>query len=74
MLGRKEFPISRRNDMTRNLLSGLWEDESGSAAIKYGVIAAVLSIVVVSAISATGNSLSSVVGRVITEFESALVG
>jgi hypothetical protein len=29
---------------------------------------------VVSAISGTGNSLSSVIGRVITEFESALVG
>ena len=60
--------------MSRNMLSGLWEDESGAAAIEYGVIAAVLSIVVVTAISATGNSLSSVIGKVITEFESALVG
>ena len=60
--------------MSRNMLSGLWEDESGAAAIEYGVIAAVLSLVVVTAISANGNSLSSVIGRVITEFESALVG
>ena len=60
--------------MSRNMLSGLWEDESGAAAIEYGVIAAVLSLVVVTAISANGNSLSSVIGKVITEFESALVG
>jgi pilus assembly protein Flp/PilA len=60
--------------MSRNMLSGLWEDESGAAAIEYGVIAAVLSIVVITAISATGNSLSSVIGKVIAEFESALSG
>ena len=60
--------------MSRNMLPGLWEDESGAAAIEYGVIAAVLSLVVVTAISATGNSLSSVIGRVISEFESALSG
>jgi pilus assembly protein Flp/PilA len=60
--------------MSRNMLSGLWEDESGAAATEYGVIAAVLSLVVVTAISATGNSLSSVIGKVITEFESALSG
>jgi pilus assembly protein Flp/PilA len=60
--------------MSRNMLSGLWKDESGAAAIEYGVIAAVLSLVVVTAISATGNSLSSVIGKVITEFESALSG
>jgi pilus assembly protein Flp/PilA len=60
--------------MNPNMLSGLWEDESGAAAIEYGVIAAVLSLVVVTAISATGNSLSSVIGRVITELDSALGG
>jgi pilus assembly protein Flp/PilA len=58
--------------MNPNMLSGLWEDESGAAAIEYGVIAAVLSLVVVTAISATGNSLSSVIGRVLTELDSAL--
>jgi pilus assembly protein Flp/PilA len=60
--------------MNPNMLSGLWEDESGAAAIEYGVIAAVLSLVVVTAISATGNSLSSVIGRVLTELDSALGG
>lgn len=60
--------------MSRNMLSGLWEDESGAAAIEYGVIAAVLSLVVVTAISANGNSLSSVIGKLISEFESRLSG
>ncbi|MGE5441853.1 MAG: Flp family type IVb pilin [Bacteroidota bacterium] len=60
--------------MNPNMLTGLWEDESGAAAIEYGVIAAVLSLVVVTAISATGNSLSSVIGKVITELDSALGG
>ena len=60
--------------MSCNMLSGLWEDESGAAAIEYGVIAAVLSLVVVTAISANGNSLSSVIGKLISEFESTLSG
>jgi pilus assembly protein Flp/PilA len=60
--------------MNPNMLTGLWEDESGAAAIECGVIAAVLSLVVVTAISATGNSLSSVIGKVITELDSALGG
>lgn len=60
--------------MSRNMLSGLWEDESGAAAIEYGVIAAVLSLVVVTAVSANGNSLSSVIGKLISEFESRLSG
>ena len=60
--------------MSRNMLSGLWEDESGAAVIEYGVIAAVLSLVVVTAISANGNSLSSVVGKLMTEFEGWLSG
>ncbi len=60
--------------MSCNMLSGLWEDESGAAAIEYGVIAAVLSLVVVTAISANGNSLSSVIGKLISEFESRLSG
>jgi Flp pilus assembly pilin Flp len=50
---RKDFP---------NLLSGLRENESGSAAIRCVVTAAFLSIVAVAAISATGNSSSSVIG------------
>lgn len=60
--------------MSRNIVSGLWEDESGAAAIEYGAIAAVLSLLVVTAISANGNSLSSVVGKLMTEFESWLSG
>ena len=60
--------------MRPNMLSGLWEDESGTAVIEYGVIAAVLSLVVVTAISANGSSLSSVVGKLMTEFESWLSG
>ena len=48
--------------MSRNMIDGLWKDESGSTAFDYGMIAAVLSIVVVTAISANGK-LAIVAGR-----------
>lgn len=60
--------------MSRNMIDGLWKDESGSTAFDYGMIAAVLSIVVVTAISANGSSLSSLVEQAILEIDRIRTG
>ena len=58
--------------MSRNMIDGLWKDESGSTAFDYGT--AVLSIVVVTAISANGSSLSSLVEQAILEIDRICTG
>lgn len=60
--------------MSRNMIDGLWNDESGSTAFDYGLIAAVLSIVVVTAISANGSSLSSLVEQAFLEIDRIFTG
>ena len=60
--------------MSRIMLDGLWDDESGATAFECGVIAAVLSIIVVTAISANGNSLSSLVEQAIVEIDRYCTG
>jgi pilus assembly protein Flp/PilA len=40
-------------------LSQCFHDETGATAIEYGLIAALISIVIVSALQLTGTSLSS---------------
>jgi pilus assembly protein Flp/PilA len=42
------------------LLSRLMRDESGATAIEYGLIAALISVVIIVAITAVGTQLSTV--------------
>jgi pilus assembly protein Flp/PilA len=42
------------------------KDESGATAIEYGLIAALISVVIVSAVSAIGTSLKSKFGLIQT--------
>jgi Flp pilus assembly pilin Flp len=60
--------------MNSTVRNGLWEDESGSTTFDYTVIAALLSIVVIAAISANGNSLSSLIDYVIAELDRFFIG
>jgi Flp pilus assembly pilin Flp len=60
--------------MSRNTRDGLWQDESGSTAFDYGLIAAALSIVVITAISADGSSLSSLIDQAIVEVDRVFTG
>ena len=60
--------------MSRNMIDGLWNDESGSTAFDYGLIAAVLSIAVVTAISANGSSLSSLIEQAFLEIDRICTG
>ncbi|MEM9633519.1 MAG: Flp family type IVb pilin [Pseudomonadota bacterium] len=44
----------------KNLISRFVKDESGATAIEYGLIAGLLSVVIVAAVSATGTSVSGI--------------
>ena len=46
-------------------------DESGATAIEYGLIAALVSVAAIAALTALGTSLRSIFGVVSVELESA---
>jgi pilus assembly protein Flp/PilA len=43
----------------RNFVTKLLRDESGATAIEYGLIAALIAVVIIAAITAVGTKLSS---------------
>ena len=43
----------------RNVLLNFIKDESGATAIEYGLIAALIAVVIITGITAIGTSLSS---------------
>ncbi len=49
----------------------LLEDESGATAIEYGLIAALVSVAAIAALSAMGDSLVEIFGVVETELGNA---
>ena len=48
----------------QNLISRFVRDESGATAIEYGLIAALISVVIIGAVAALGTSLTSTFGTV----------
>jgi pilus assembly protein Flp/PilA len=42
----------------RKLLTNLLADESGATAIEYGLIAALISVVIIAAVTSVGKNLS----------------
>lgn len=49
----------------------LLEDESGATAIEYGLIAALVSVAAITALSAMGSSLRNLFGTVSNTLQSA---
>jgi pilus assembly protein Flp/PilA len=43
----------------KNLISSFVRDESGATAIEYGLIAALISVVIITALTLIGNNLST---------------
>jgi pilus assembly protein Flp/PilA len=41
------------------ILSSVMRDENGATAIEYGLIAALISVVIISVVTAVGNSLAA---------------
>jgi pilus assembly protein Flp/PilA len=47
------------------------KDESGATAIEYGLIAALIAVVLVGALQAVGTSLNGAFGKISTEVSTA---
>ena len=50
------------------------KDESGATAIEYGLIAALVSVAAIGALTAMGNSLSTMFSTVATALSTAVSG
>ena len=48
----------------KNLLMSFVESESGATAIEYGLIAALISVVIIGAVTSVGTSLTTTFGSV----------
>ena len=55
-------------------MTGLLSDESGATAIEYGLIAALVSVVAIVALTSLGVSLRTIFNIVSTELQSAAAG
>jgi pilus assembly protein Flp/PilA len=44
------------------------QDQSGATAIEYGLIAAMVAVVIVTAVTSLGNNLSATYSRVVAQF------
>ena len=44
----------------KSLMQALYRDESGATAIEYGLIAALIAVVIIVAVTAVGTSLTGV--------------
>jgi pilus assembly protein Flp/PilA len=57
--------------MVKNLIKRFAEDESGATAIEYGLIAAGISVAIITAVMAVGTQLGSTFNYVDTTLASA---
>lgn len=57
--------------MKLNSIASILADESGATAIEYGLIAGLVSVVAITALSATGDSLIAIFKKVTTELKDA---
>ena len=55
----------------RNLLMKLLKDRQGATAIEYGLIAALIAVVIITVLRTAGTDLSSVFNNVATNLNSA---
>jgi pilus assembly protein Flp/PilA len=56
------------------LISRFVQEDSGATAIEYGLIAALVSVAAIGALTAMGNSLSTMFGTVSTALSNAVSG
>lgn len=54
-----------------NLVRRLINDESGATAIEYGLIAALVAVAIIAALTALGTSLDTLFGNVATTVSNA---
>ena len=52
-------------------LQSLWKDEDGATAIEYGLLAALISVAIIVAVTTLGETLNGVFEEVNTELDAA---
>ena len=57
-----------------NILIRFWNDESGATAIEYGLIAALVSVAAIGALTSLGDNLNTMFGTVSNSMSSAVNG
>ena len=55
----------------KHLLSRFLRDDSGATAIEYGLIAALISVVIIAVLTTLGDELSNTFSRIQTELQTA---
>jgi pilus assembly protein Flp/PilA len=55
----------------KNLFARFANDESGATAIEYGLIAGLIGVAIIAAITAAGGSITAMFTRVATELNAA---
>ncbi|WP_306026815.1 MULTISPECIES: Flp family type IVb pilin [unclassified Stappia] len=55
----------------KNLFARFANDESGATAIEYGLIAGLIGVAIIAAITAAGGSITAMFTRVATELNTA---
>ncbi len=55
----------------KTIVSRFMKDETGVTAIEYGLIAALVAVGIITALTTLGTSLSSIFGDVSTELDNA---
>ncbi len=56
----------------QNIIRNLLKDESGATAIEYGLIAALVSVAAIAALTAMGSSLEQMFNKVSGELSNAV--
>jgi pilus assembly protein Flp/PilA len=63
--------VEVRSQQMKNLFARFANDESGATAIEYGLIAGLISIAIVTAVTTAGGSISSIFTTVSTQLTAA---
>jgi pilus assembly protein Flp/PilA len=63
--------VEVRSQQMKNLFARFANDESGATAIEYGLIAGLISIAIVTAVTTAGGSISSIFTTVSTKLTAA---
>jgi pilus assembly protein Flp/PilA len=62
--------ILRRRGEAKGMVAAFRDDDTGATAIEYGLIAALISVVIIGAITTVGTSLNSTFNSVSTVLSS----
>jgi pilus assembly protein Flp/PilA len=56
-----------REDAMFGLIKSLWNDESGATAVEYGIMVALIAVVIILAVTTLGTTLRGVFQKVNTD-------